>query len=159
FRLDLHEVAVHQKQALERNRRNKPFFSADAWTGEIEELQIFIQLVSADFPVNRTAQVSGSQIGGRASHGIRDVAGSEGNAIAKLLCVEGSLLGRPVQTVSGILRGIFRIIGGTELIHRTQHDRPLKPLYRHSVIDEVMSEILEQLWICRTLAGSSEIAR
>src|SRR5262249_49949578 len=62
------------------------------------------------------------------------------------------------EPVSRILGSVLRIIGSTELVHRTQQDRPLKCLHGHSIVDEVFSQILQQFRVRWTLAGRSEIA-
>ena len=55
FGLKLHEIAVHEEEALRRNGSDEALFGADHRGGEIEQGQILVELVAADLGVNGAA--------------------------------------------------------------------------------------------------------
>src|SRR5262245_31014472 len=64
----------------------------------------------------------------------------------------------PIQAVSRILVETFLIVVGAELIGRAHHDLAMQFLDRQAVVDEELRQVVEQLRMCRPLAGDTEVA-
>ena len=56
FRFKLHEVAIEQEEPLQRHGSCKALFGADRGRWEIEQLQVFVELITAHLAVNGTAE-------------------------------------------------------------------------------------------------------
>jgi len=155
----LHEVAVHEEQALQRHVGGETPLARQVRAREVEELQVFVEAIAADPSVDGAAIVRRRERLGGTAHLPIDRARDGEQRVSDLFRGQPMAVGAPVQPVARILLEALLRMLAAQLVDRAEHDFAVQLFDRESVVDEPLRQILEQFRIRGTLAVDPEIAR
>ena len=96
----LHEIAVHEEQPLQRHAGREALLGREVRAREIEQLQVFVELVAADLAVDRAPVERRRQRRRRPAHLRIERARDEQQRIANLLGGHPVAIRAPVQAVA-----------------------------------------------------------
>ena len=173
-RLVVDERVIQQIEGLEGDGRAVAHRGRHARVGSVEQGQVRVRMEAlhhqVDAPVLRRIDrlelvVRGERPGLRRRERVRagpvepEVSAQGEQAVPEALGVERAAVESPVPGVSGVDRGVRRVVLGGELIGLREHDPPVHRLDRPARGDEVGGQPFEQLGMGWRRASQAEIRR
>ena len=157
--LRIHKLAVHEKQALQRDVGGEALLGGEARIRKIENLQIIVQVEAADLAVDRAAGI----VRRRNRRTVRwCLSNPDRQRRTKWNRESASAsrrwrLKRQYRRLAASFSAFSGRVVRAELVHRREHDLALQLLDRHALLDESRRQVFEKFRIRRPLAHLAEV--